>query len=189
MASMSLHWNRLDKKLVEVFEGKGVTLLDRLHGRRIANSTLATEEVIASDSLTRSEPCMDSALHASRAEGSRPIPPNLHSKGVKLDFDFGKPHAVFTRATSKGFILNKCSESAQDDQLIMMSPTKRKRSGRDLKSRSLNDLFDPLAPDAISSERTPEDPVATIFHECPIGLDNKMKCVEDEAEVPHLGKA
>ncbi|CAH1422143.1 unnamed protein product [Lactuca virosa] len=68
---------------------------------------------------------------------------------------------VFTRATSKWFILKKRSESAQDDQLIKMYPPKRKHS---------------------------EDPVTTVFHECPIESDDEMKCVEDEAYVPHTGK-
>ncbi|CAH1421617.1 unnamed protein product [Lactuca virosa] len=108
MASMSPHWNHLGKKSVEVFEGKDVTLLDRLHRRQIANSTLVMEEVLASDSPTRSESSMESALDVSRAEGSRPIPPNLRSKVVKLDSDFCKPHTVFvtprnqTAETSEG---------------------------------------------------------------------------------------
>ncbi|CAH1438174.1 unnamed protein product [Lactuca virosa] len=188
MAGMIPHWNRLSKKPLEGFKGKDVTLLDRLHRRWIANSTLMTEEVMASDSPTRSESSMDSALDVSRVEGSRPIPPNLHSKGMKLDSNFAKPPMVFTRATSKGFILKNRSESAQDDQMIRMFPPNQKRSSRELKSRSLNDVFAPPAPDAISSERTSEDPVTIVFHECPIEPDNEMKRVEDEAEVPHSDK-
>ncbi|CAH1422237.1 unnamed protein product [Lactuca virosa] len=43
MAGVSPHWNRLGKKLVEVFEGKNVTLLDRLHQKKFVNTTLVTE--------------------------------------------------------------------------------------------------------------------------------------------------
>ncbi|CAH1435672.1 unnamed protein product [Lactuca virosa] len=89
---------------------------------------------MASDSPTSSESSMDSTLDVSQSEGSRAIPPNLRSKGAKLDFDFGKPPMVFTRATSKGFILEKRYESALDDQLIKMYPTKRKRFGRESRS-------------------------------------------------------
>ncbi|CAH1440108.1 unnamed protein product [Lactuca virosa] len=107
---------------------------------------------------------MDSALDVSRVEGCRPIPPNLRLKGVKLDSNFGKPPTVFTRITSKVFILKKCSMSSQDDQLISMSPLKRNRSDCELKSCSLNELSDPPTPNSISSH------------------------VEDEVEVPHSGK-
>lgn len=67
---------------------------------------------MAPDSPTRSEYSMDSAPDVSQSEGSRPILPNLCLKGAELNFDFGKPPTVFTRATSKGFILKKRSESA-----------------------------------------------------------------------------
>ncbi|CAH1424441.1 unnamed protein product [Lactuca virosa] len=107
---------------VEVFEGKNVTLLDRLRRKRFANTTL--EEVMAPDSPSRSESSMDSAVDVSQSEGSRPIPPNPHSKGVKSDVDCGEPPTVFTRTTSKGLILKKRSESVQVDQLIKMSPPK-----------------------------------------------------------------
>ncbi|CAH1438292.1 unnamed protein product [Lactuca virosa] len=80
MAGMSPHWKHLVKKLVEMLEGKDVTLLDRLHRRRIANSALVTDEVIVPNSPNRSESSMDFALDISRAEGSRPIPPTLRSK-------------------------------------------------------------------------------------------------------------
>lgn len=152
------------------------------------NSALVTEEVIVSDSLTRSESSIDSALDVSQAKYSRPIPLTLHSKSTKLDSDFGNPPSVFTRVTSKGFVSRKRSEGAQDDQLIGMSPSKRKRFGCELKRQSLNDLFDPLASDVVSSERTSEDPAFVVFHECPIELDSKVKRVEDDAEVPHSGK-
>ncbi|CAH1438293.1 unnamed protein product [Lactuca virosa] len=69
-----------------------------------------------------------------------------------------------------------------------MSPPKRKRSGRELKSRSLNDLSGPMISDVVSSERASEDPASAIFHKCPIEPDSEMKRVEDDAEVPHSGK-
>ncbi|CAH1417969.1 unnamed protein product [Lactuca virosa] len=95
---------------------------------------------------------------------------------------------MFTRAASKGFVLKKRSKSAQDDQLIGMSPPKRKRSGCELKSRSLNDLSDPPTSDFISSECASEDPASAVFHECLIEPDSEMKRVEDDAEVRHSGK-
>ncbi|CAH1451953.1 unnamed protein product [Lactuca virosa] len=144
---------------------------------------------MAPDSPTRSESSMDSALDVSQSKGSRSIRPNLRWKGVKLDFDCGKPPTVFTRATLIGFILKKRSESVEDDQLIKMSPPKQKCSSRESRSRSLNDLSDPPTPDVTSSEHTSEDRATTIFHECPIEPDNKMKHVEDEAELSYLGKS
>ncbi|CAH1421616.1 unnamed protein product [Lactuca virosa] len=54
--------------------------------------------------------------------------------------------------------------------------------------KDLNDLSDPPAPDAISSERASEDPVTTVFHGCLIDPDSEIKHVEDEAEVPHSEK-
>lgn len=173
MAGMSPHWNCLGKKPMEMLEGKYVTLLDRLHRRRILNSALVTEDVIAPDSR----------LDVSRAEGSRRISPTFRSKGSKLDSNFGKPPTVFMRATSKGFILKKRSESAQDDQLIRMSPPKRKRSGCELKSQSLNDLPDPPVSDVESSKRALKDLVSAVFHECLIESDSEMKYVEDDAKV------
>ncbi|CAI9271382.1 unnamed protein product [Lactuca saligna] len=69
-----------------------------------------------------------------------------------------------------------------------MSPPKRKRSGRELKSRRLNDLSDPPASDVVSSKRDSEDPTSVVFHEYPIEPESEIKCVEDDAEVPHSVK-
>ncbi|CAH1415716.1 unnamed protein product [Lactuca virosa] len=106
--------------------------------------------------------------------GSKSISPNLQSKGVKLDFDYGKPPTVSTRASSKGFILKRRYEIVQDDQLIIMSPPKQKCFGRESRSRSLNDLADPLVPDVMNSKCTLEDPSTSVFRECPIEPDSEM---------------
>lgn len=140
------------------------------------------------DSPTCSESSMDSALEVSHSESSKSIPPNLRFKGVKLDSGLGKPPIVSTRASSTGFILKRRSKSAQDDQLILMSPSKRKRYGRETKSRSLNDLVDPHVPNVTSSECTLEGPTTTIFYDCPIEPDNEIKHVENEPEASHLAK-
>ncbi|CAH1447625.1 unnamed protein product [Lactuca virosa] len=89
MAGMSPRWNHLGKKHMEIFEGKTITLLDRLHRKCNVNPTLVTEEVMIPDSPTRSESNKDSALEVSQSESSKYVPPNLRSKGVKLDSDRG----------------------------------------------------------------------------------------------------
>ncbi|CAI9275075.1 unnamed protein product [Lactuca saligna] len=144
---------------------------------------------MSSDSPSSSESSMDFVLDVSQPEGSRPIPINPCSKGVKLDVNCGKPPTVFTRATSKGFILNKHFESVQDDQIIKMFPPKQKHPGRESRSRSLNDLSDPLVFDVASSERTLEGPATTVPHNFSIKPDTKMKRVEDEADANHLDKS
>ena len=93
-----------------------------------------------------------------QSESSKFIPLTLHSKGVKLDSDYGKPPIVSTRATSKGFILKRRSKSAQDVQLIEMSPPKQKCYGRETIRGSLNDHVDPPVLDATNSEHNLEGP-------------------------------
>ena len=112
---------------MEIFEGKTITLLDRLHQKRNVNPALVTEEVMIPDSPTRSESNMDFDLEVSQSGSSKSVPPNIHSKCVKLDFDLGRPPIVSIRASLTGFILKRRSEGAQDDQLIQMSPPKWKR--------------------------------------------------------------
>ncbi|CAI9274492.1 unnamed protein product [Lactuca saligna] len=146
-------------------------------------------EVMSSDSLTSLKSSMDLTLDVSQLEGSRSIPPNLHSKVVKLDFDCGKPPIVFTRATSKGFILKSVVRVLKMINSSRCLPPKRTRSGRESRSRSLNDLFDPPAPNVTRSECTSENLNTNVFQECPIEPDSKIKCVEDEAEVSHLDKS
>ncbi|KAL7611776.1 hypothetical protein Lser_V15G06815 [Lactuca serriola] len=146
------------------------------------------EDVMIPDSPNHSESNMDSALEVSQSEISKSIPLNLCSKGVKFVFDRGRPPIVSTRASSTGFILKRLYESDQDDQLIQMYPPKRKRSGRETKSRSLNDLANPLILDVTGSKRNFEGPTATIFHVCPIESYSKMKHMEIEAEASHLAK-
>ncbi|CAH1448423.1 unnamed protein product [Lactuca virosa] len=113
---------------------KNITLLDRLHRKRNANPALVTEEVMVPDSPTQLESNMDSTLEVSQSESSKSIPPNLRSKGVKLDFDCDKPSSVSKRDSSKGFILKRRSESVQYDHLIKMPPPKRKRSSHESRS-------------------------------------------------------
>ncbi|CAI9271981.1 unnamed protein product [Lactuca saligna] len=186
---MSPQWNHLGKKPVGIFEGKTITLLDLLHRKHNVNLALVTEDVMIPDSSNHSESNMDSTLEVSQSEIYKSVPPNLFSKGVKLDSDHGRPPIVSTRASSIGFILKKHSESAQNDQLIQMSLPKWKHSGRETRSQSLNDLDNYAILDVTGSKRNLKGPIITVFHECLIEPDRKMKHVESEAEASQLAKS
>lgn len=108
---------------------------------------------------------------------------------MKLDSDHGRSPIVCTRASSTGFILKRRFEGAQDEQLIQMSPPKRKRSGRETRNRSLNDLVDLPVLDVTGSDRNLEGLTTTVFHDLPIEPHNKMKHVESKDEASHLSKS
>ncbi|CAH1438017.1 unnamed protein product [Lactuca virosa] len=51
MARMSSYWNKLGRKHVEILAGREVTLLERLHHKRLASFALVTEEITIPNSL------------------------------------------------------------------------------------------------------------------------------------------
>ncbi|CAH1447624.1 unnamed protein product [Lactuca virosa] len=70
-----------------------------------------------------------------------------------------------------------------------MSPPKRKHSGHETRSQSLNDLVDPPILDVTGSDRNLEVPTTTVLHDCPIESDSEMKRVESNVEASHLAKS
>lgn len=68
MVGLGPIWNRLCKKSVETMANRDITLLDRLHKKRLVDSSVVIEELFLVDSLSPLESSMDSIVYPLSSE-------------------------------------------------------------------------------------------------------------------------
>lgn len=97
MAGLSPIWNRLGKKPIEIVADREVNMLDRLHKKRVEESSLVTEEVVVQDSPSPLESNMDSTVSTLYIEALMPPISSSIKRNVKMESDSEKRLSSFTR--------------------------------------------------------------------------------------------
>lgn len=97
--------NKLAKKLVETVASREVTMLDSLHKKWLADSSLVIEEIVIRDSPSLSESSMDYVVNPPSSESLIPPVYSLIKKNVKIESGSGKPPYSSTRDAVKGLSL------------------------------------------------------------------------------------
>lgn len=102
MAGLSPLWKRLGKQLIETVVGQEVTLLDRLHKKRLSDSFVVVEEVVVPDSHSLFESSMDSTMNPPSSEALVSPASSPAKKNVKAELGREKPSSSSIRANTRG---------------------------------------------------------------------------------------
>ncbi|CAI9297956.1 unnamed protein product [Lactuca saligna] len=152
MLGICSYWNKLGKKPVEPLEGCMITLLEQLHRKRLAGSSLVIEEATISNYPSQSESNMDSAVNPYGIDTDVLVVPSLTKKIVKMEHVRKKPPSFSTKVVLKGpsskrkegveKILSLERVVSQPDKPIDLTSPKRQRTARRgaVKSHGLSSL-------------------------------------------------
>ncbi|CAH1423287.1 unnamed protein product [Lactuca virosa] len=87
---------------METLSGCEVTVLEQLHRKRLASSSLVTKEVTIPNSSSQSESSLDSNINPSRTDIFVFVVHSPTKKIVKSEPDSGKPPFSSTKVVIKG---------------------------------------------------------------------------------------
>ncbi|CAH1426470.1 unnamed protein product [Lactuca virosa] len=164
-----------------------VTLLERLHHKRLASSTLVTEEITIPNSHSQSESNMDSTLNIDGQDMNLPLILSPSKSVEKTETEGRKLHPSSIRTTlrSKRKVVGEKLVSLEGvmnypDKVIELSFPKCKRTthGGESKSRGI-----PSSGGHSSSEEPTSEPTKTTYlHEYLTVTDPDLKHAEENAE-------
>lgn len=122
---------------MEIVVGHEVTLLERLHHKRLASSALITEEVTIPNSPSQSKSSMNSIMNMDGHDTNLPIIPSPSKNVMKIVSDSRKLHSSYVRTAlrSKRKVVGEKVVSLEgvmnhSNKVIDLSSPKCKRTTR-----------------------------------------------------------